>query len=96
MVLGIQLSVYAQDKSRTVVKKQVNQNIRIKQGIETGQLTRVESRKLILEQMQVKAMKVVAKADGVVTRKERAVIVTKQHQASRHIYRQKHDGQSRR
>ena len=96
MVAGMQLSVFSQDKSRSVVKRQVNQSIRIRQGIVAGELTRVESRRLILEQRQVKVMKVVAKADGVVTRKERAVIITKQNQASRHIYRQKHDGQSRR
>ena len=76
-------------------RREHNQAQRVRQGVHSGELTRLEARRLIRGQYRLRAHEAIAKSDGVVTRRERARL---QHQAtvqSRHIYRQKHDGQDR-
>lgn len=77
-------------------KKQMNQHTRIKHGVRTGTLTHREATKLRMQQMQLRNYKKMAKADGRVTRRERAIINRAECNASRNIYRQKHDRQTRR
>jgi len=89
------VSVFAQT-SKPISKTQKLQKHRIKQGVKSGELTRVEAKKLNAQQRNIQKTKAVAKADGVVTKKERKIIKTKQAKASKAIYRQKHDGQIRR
>ena len=95
LIVGIQISASAQTLTPGITDKQVEQELKIKQGLVSGELTRREAKVLKREQNQVKLMKKVAKADGKVTRKERKAIRRKQKSADKHIYRQKHDGQSR-
>jgi len=92
---GIQLSSYAQLATPGISGKQLSQKSKIKQGVRSGELTRRETKALIIEQKQVKLMKRAAKTDGKVTRRERKVLRRKQRSADYNIYRQKHDGQSR-
>jgi hypothetical protein len=78
-----------------VAKKQVKQSIRIDHGVANGELTRREARKLKKQQRHIQVEKQIAKADGVVTRKEKAHIRHDQRVANRSIRRQKHDAQKR-
>jgi hypothetical protein len=91
----IQVPSFAQERSPLITGKQIKQERRIKQGVRSGELTRTEARMLKAEQKRVKLMKKGAVADGKITRRERTLIRKNQRIASKHIYRQKHDGQSR-
>lgn len=75
---------------------QVKQQVRIKQGVRNGELTRREAAHLQMQQAQIKHDKRVAKSDGVVTPRERAYIKAEQAHAAKNIYVQKHDCQGRR
>ena len=78
-----------------VAKKQVKQNVRIGHGVANGELTRREAKNLKKQQHHIQVEKRAAKADGVVTRREKAHIRHDQRVANRSIYRQKHDNQKR-
>lgn len=78
-----------------VSARQDNQQDRIAQGVVSGELTKVETIKLVNDQRELKAMKQIAKADGKVTRRERKALQRKQNQNSKAIKRQKNDAQSR-
>ena len=89
-------SALAQTPTPGINDRQENQKARIEQGVRSGQLTHREAARLRAEQRRIRAEKRLAKADGVVTPAERAQIRRDQRRASRHIYRQKHDAQTRR
>ena len=75
--------------------RQRNERARIHQGVATGELTRPEAARLKGREADIRQDKRAARADGVVTRDERHDIRKDENQASRAIYRQKHDGQER-
>jgi FtsZ-binding cell division protein ZapB len=79
----------------SVKERQKNQQGRIYQGIETGQLTRREARKLEEEQFHIQRDKQRAWRDGELTRRENRHLRKDQNRASRDIYRQKHDSNVR-
>ena len=85
----------AKDPAATpgIDKRQDNQEARIQQGVQSGQLTQREAARLEKGQERVQKMEDKAKADGVVTKKERARIQHAQNVQSRHIAKQKHDRQ---
>jgi hypothetical protein len=91
--LGLTTAVCAQ-ATPEITKTQVNQQERIEQGRESGELTKREARKLEREQARIQYDKKAAKADGVVTPQEKRKIKREQNKASRKIYRQKHDVQT--
>lgn len=74
-------------------QRQANQERRIDQGITSGQLNVREANRLDQQQNKVDKMENKAKADGVVTKKERAKLHNAQDRASKNIARQKHDRQ---
>jgi hypothetical protein len=78
-----------------VNQRQANQRERIHQGVKSGELTRRETRKVVEEQRDVRQLERAYKSDGELTAKERADLHHEQNQASREIYRQKHDAQDR-
>jgi hypothetical protein len=88
-------SGYAQTATPKATERQVHQQRRIHQGVKSGELTKREARKLEAQQAKIQADKLEAKSDGVVTGKERAKLQHEQNRASRKIYKQKHDAQSR-
>jgi hypothetical protein len=96
-VLGFALSINAQNAPVTPVvdAREHNQKERIKDGVQSGELTKVEAHKLRKEQRGVKKAEARAKADGEVTPAERAKLDRKQDRASKHIAKQKHDKQDR-
>jgi hypothetical protein len=96
-ILGFALSINAQNAPVTPVvdKREQNQKERIKDGVQSGELTKVEAHKLREEQRGVKRTEARAKADGEVTPAERAKLDRKQDRASKHIAKQKNDKQDR-
>lgn len=75
--------------------RQQNQHQRIKQGVQSGELTRRETGALAREQRDIRQLERAYKSDGTLTRSERVDLHQEQNQASRHIYNQKHDAQDR-
>lgn len=77
-------------------QRQARDAQRIEEGRRSGQLTAREYTQLKTEQARISAMERAAKADGVVTRHEARAIADAQDAASRHIYQEKHDGETAR
>ncbi len=75
--------------------RQARQRARIHDGVESGQLTRREATRLRGEQRTIQRQERRARADGVVTPRERAQLNRHQTRASRHINQQRHDRQQR-
>src|SRR5210317_1177684 len=67
------------------------QKKRICQGIESGELTRGESRQLVKQQQRIRKHQRIAWADGTLTGQERVGLERQQNKASKHIYRLKHN-----
>ena len=77
------------------VQRNVNQEKRIEQGVQSGQLTNREVGKLEGGQARVDRREARAGADGHVGRAEERGIQTAENRQSRRIFNQKHDGQKR-
>jgi hypothetical protein len=84
---------FAQANTPRVDQRQANQEQRIDQGVASGSLTQREANRLDHGQQHVDNMENRAKADGVVTRGERARLHQAQEVQSGRIYAQKHDRQ---
>lgn len=91
LILGFTFTSQAQAKRLPINKTKFAQKARINNGVQTCRLTQKESK--ILGQQQRNISKTIAKSksDGVVTRKERALINRKQVKADKTIYRLKHN-----
>lgn len=74
-------------------QRQANQEKRMEQGVASGQLTTRETKKLEARETRIANSEAAAKADGVVTGKERRHLKIQENKASRAIARQKHDRQ---
>ena len=78
-----------------VDNRQDRQEQRIENGISSGALTAPEARSIGRQQAGIVRAEARAEADGKVTRKEAIGLEKRQDRASRHIYRAKHDAQTR-
>ncbi|MDP3091611.1 MAG: hypothetical protein Q8N04_13100 [Nitrospira sp.] len=96
LVLGMSGTAFAQAETPVIDQRQANQEKRIDQGITSGQLNEREANRLNKQQEHINKIEDKAKADGVVTKGERARIDRAQDRASRHIAREKHDAQGKR
>jgi hypothetical protein len=76
-------------------KREHRQQVRIREGLKSGELTRREFVRLESEQSLIRFAEAKAKSDGSVTCRERSKLNRMLDRASRDIYRQKHDGQDR-
>lgn len=85
----------AHSSTPRVDQRQTNQRARIHQGVRSGELTRGEAARLRAGQRHVNRVERRAKADGVVTGRERARLNHAQNVQSRHIARLKHNARSR-
>lgn len=94
-IFGTTVSVQAQTATPRASHRQVNQQVRISHGAANGELTAKEAVGLQVQQAHIHRTKKRAKADGVVTPRERCKIHRKQNRASKNIAIQKHDGQNR-
>ena len=90
---AIALPATAQTATPRVDQRQANQDKRIQQGVQSGQLNAPEAARLEKGQANVQKMEDKAKADGTVTKAERAKIHKAQKLQSKRIARQKHDKQ---
>jgi hypothetical protein len=81
--------------NREINARKVNQQHRIAQGANSGQLTARESAHLEAREAHINRQEARMKADGNFTPAERAKINREQNRTSRAIYRQKHDAQHR-
>ena len=79
----------------TINQRERHQQRRIADGVRDEELTRREAGKLENQQARIHRAEGRAKADGEFTAKERAKIQQKQNKASRQIYQEKHDKQTR-
>ena len=93
--VSVASSGFAQTKTPVVKERQENQQKRIAEGVKDGELTANETKHLEGREVKIQHDKKEAKADGVVTNKERVKLHREQNRASRAIYRQKHDAQAR-
>ena len=75
--------------------RQYRERQRIRQGIHSGELTRLEARRLGTQQARIRAYEHYARRDGFISGRERARLDRGLDRASRNIYRQKHDRQDR-
>lgn len=75
--------------------REAAQSIRIESGRLTGSLTAREAARLQDEQEHIRRMEAKAKADGVVTERERERIRNAQNVAAQHIRKEKTDGDRR-
>lgn len=88
-----QSAMAASTATPRVDRREARQHQRINQGTASGQLTPKETAHLQAGQGRINAAEAKAKSDGVVTAKERAHLTHMQNKASRHIRRDKHNGQ---
>ena len=88
LTISVNLSGLNAQSIKTV---QRHQKSRIAEGIISGKLTRSEARKLRIEQNHIRKMEEIAKADGVITRRERILIRREQRRANKHITRLKNN-----
>lgn len=86
-------SAFAQTATPNIDKRQANQEKRIDQGVNSGELTKREAARLEGREARLQANKEKARADGVVTKQERAKLQREANRDSKAIYRQKHDAQ---
>jgi hypothetical protein len=76
-------------------QREHHQAQRIRQGVQSGELTRPETRRLARGEARLHRNEARAKSDGVVTAGERARLQREASVESQRIYRQKHDAQDR-
>jgi len=94
LLLALPLVAFAQSNSTpNIDQRQANQERRIQQGMQSGALTTNEAARLEKGQAHVQTMENKAKADGVVTKQERAKLQHAEDKQSQKIYHQKHDRQ---
>ena len=86
----------AGDQTPRLDQRQENQQQRIANGTESGQLNAAEAARLERGEARLERHEAAAKSDGVVTRRERAALHREADTMSRRIHRQKHDAQGRR
>lgn len=91
LLAAVALPVAAQTSTPRIDQRQANQEARIQQGVQSGQLTPKETAKLEKGQAKVQVMEDKAAADGKVTAKERAKIAKAQNKQSKKIYKKKHN-----
>jgi hypothetical protein len=86
------ITVCAQQREDLNLK---GERARLKQGIQSREVTRGEARKVRKEMHDVQEAKADAKADGIITRNERKEIAREDRQLDRTIRRVKHNNRDR-
>ena len=79
--------------SASEVQRNINQENRIEQGLQSGQLTTKEAGKLEREESKVDKMESKALKDGNLSAQEKSRIQRAQNKVSNDIYQEKHDAQ---
>ena len=96
LTLLLPLSGFAQGWHNDINARQREQQQRIRAGIRSGELTRVEAARLEAEEARIRLAEARARhSGGVFTPRERARIQRELNHASRDIHQQAHDPQNR-
>lgn len=95
LALGLGIILVNQASAGVVGERLHNQKMRIRHGVVTGELTRGEARVLKKEQRRIRRHRNLAWADGKMTHREWRRLQKWQNRASSHIYRLKHNSDSR-
>lgn len=74
-----------------IQQREINQEQRIRQGVNSGQVTPREAGRLDAQQARIQQQESRMKSDGQLTNRERAKLTREQNRASRNIYRKKHN-----
>jgi putative ubiquitin-RnfH superfamily antitoxin RatB of RatAB toxin-antitoxin module len=91
LVLGASVPALAGPKTPRVNNREHRQQVRIRQGFRSGDLSAREVLRLQTEQARIRFYERRARADGTVTARERVRLHRELNQANRHIRRQRHD-----
>lgn len=94
LAMGTLSTIAFAQTTATEVQRDVNQQQRIEQGLQSGQLNTREAGKLEKEESRVDKMESNALKDGKLSPAEKARIQNAQNKVSRDIYKQKHDAQT--
>ncbi len=85
---------FAQSAGGGFVERDINQQQRIEQGLQSGQLTTREAARLERQESKVERMESKSLSDGKVTSREAQRIDQAQNRVSNDIYRENHDAQT--
>ena len=85
-------AVKTQKREAIIDAREANQQKRIEQGVQSGQLNAKEAAHLEKREERIEKLEEKAKADGVITKKEMKRIDAAQDRASRKIFNKKHNG----
>ncbi|HEU4621430.1 MAG TPA: hypothetical protein VFS42_04325 [Burkholderiaceae bacterium] len=94
VMIGASMAAHAQSDASSMTERNVKQQQRIEQGLESGALNTREAARLERGQARVDRMEAQALKDGQLSEQERARIDKAQDTQSRAIYSQKHDAQT--
>jgi hypothetical protein len=96
VVVAVGVLMAAPAEAARADRRQVKQQVRIVQGVKSGELNKAEAVRLQAQHVALKRDIRQARADdGKIGPAERAKLEHKQDQLNRRIYVQKHNGQSR-
>ncbi len=95
LTLASPLAITTASAYDDVDARQARQQARIQDGVRSGEINRWENRQLQAEQARIADLERRAKVDGRVDYREAAQIRNAQNEASRHIYQESHDRDSR-
>jgi len=89
-------TAFAADNDPGIQQREVNQQNRINQGIQSGQLTPGEAGKLEAQQARIKQReaRMAARDNGNLTARDKAKLTREQNRASGNIYRKKHNNRT--
>lgn len=94
--IAVSTSISGFAQGRNINSRQRHQEVRIRQGIRSGELTRREAARLEAREGRIRAQEYRYRTSGgSFTPRERAKIQHRLNHTSRDIYRQKHDRQNR-
>ena len=79
----------------SVDAREHRQHKRIEQGVRSGQLTRDETKGLAAQQRDIRQKEKQYRSDGKFTKEERKDVQQDLNQASKDIYKEKHDAETR-
>ncbi len=84
---------FAANNDPGIDQREVNQQNRINQGVQSGQLTPKETGKLEAQQARIQQRedRMAAKDGGNLTAKDKAKLTKQQNKASKNIYKKKHN-----
>ncbi len=95
IILFAASGLFAQSGNKMLKKKQVQQIKKIEQGIKSGEITKIEAKKLHKQKKKISVLKKNAKKDGFVSPKEKSKQKKEVKKMDGKIYREKHDKQKR-